>query len=1628
MNRLKLIPILFLFLILIFSTNVFSLTYRADVDNGTWSQYDLNLSSTFKQVETTGQTTYNRGFETTIGTLGNGTDSCAGGWCVTFAGDAGETAVSSNDFAQEGTYSLKMSHPAGTNFYTTSETEKVGDSNVTFYYRHGSADHLRVGYMDDTNTVTQVFDLAQTAGVWVKKTFKVPHGNYRITFYFDGGGAGGDFYVDDIRVLRNNTGTFRKTTVPQYCNSLESCSNTEFHLPALQSGNLYYAVEFVAGASCSYRLNKPLSQFGADGTGTFTADGTLTEGTSGMYYMPVNTSVLTNDYIDVNIEVYCIKAPSVKGFFISPRIYKYGNVENGSFETTVTKTGNGAGDGCSGNWCIVNSEANEYIQSTSSFSQDGINSLLMQYAGGSLATVYNETTYYGGTTVSFYVLDPSNSAHLYAGYVNDAEAFTQLLDIPQQPDWNYWVMTIPAGSYRVAFQNQVDANPQTFKVDNISSSGALQTSTMTPTNTLTSNYGLKGTSYSFYSTFVNEFSNSITDATCALIVDGVSTPMPYDAGNSRYSTTYTFTANGAYTIRNTCGQASYNDGNSTYTATITTPASQIITFTPIQNSSNYTLSDFSPVITINPTNNDDIIFKVINLGTTSNMTFNWQNSPKTANKQYSIYTSTDGTNWVFSDSLTFGSSATYNDPVQKTALATTDKYSFTDSLPNATPKYYKFIYNTLPLAWGVIANSADWVNTNQPTIYTDANNNAWDVFADSNYTPINSYTSKRFPDLTTADLNSGFELQFTAYASKNNTLKVGYVVDSTQTTFNISVTTTPQRFSIPIDPTSNEARLLIKSDGNNAQVYLTNYAIVPKAYFTGRLEVLNIDRSPLNSILISGTSNKYIREAIPFIIQTSAYDKDADLQRLTVQAMIGTVVIKTQDFLLTDATKKDKVFVWDELIEGFVDYDGNAVLPSGLRSVLIKATLYNTAGKSVSEQTATVKILQYPYFQSDITFDIYSLAGKVGENPSVRLNLNQKDPSQLIGTKIYIYDKNHSVANPNYSETVLNNVLGCTTFICSKDLVITDYVYEQATQYKLGVQLLLKTEYDSVQNPLTFKIFNQQVTYRAYDTARILQVFERTDHNYRNDERIQLVLQLRDVPYKDLSGDTTVYITVDTCANATGDPCAVGATKFYPKKFIYDQTTGYNYFFFDQLFYTDAGNLLYDQNFVRFQATIVDKYNAHNLADVPTATLADKCQSASYGTLFNNGWFNMNFWDNLISASQRALYGCGSLTDAIVVTGDAQEARLFIDADHNVVGGQNQSIACVKPDNENFQNTLEQDLICGVLWNKNEQPIDKFVFTIGNENSDYSKTKDSAQYLTFEIPAEQLIFSDSFMLQQGLNAEYSTDSIDTVGEVFFYGIDKLFSGVANSLTEIPEGVTKAGIITNFGFDVNWSNQLNPNYIKGIFFFKVKGLKVINQYDYIDQFPELEQTNPKYFREFANQKKIKLPIDKTLVNFYTNNLANWSVMGAQIDSMEVISPLVIYAKPSYVQTTIDTNKILVATILKFDLISDMLSNNQTTVQRLYLPLTFSYVVPKATGLAGLLNDILYGKDSFGNPAGLFTNPVGFGFKNWFWFLLGTIGILILSLIVRNFRTGGGGGFNLPVISPFLDGRNKYRKGR
>lgn len=1581
-----------LFTFAILPNPAFALTYRYNDNSGAWGQYTSGLTSSYYANDGT-FTTYDRGFE-----YGNTTDfvnGCNGEWCSSVSGDGANTQLlRSTDFARTGSYSLKIKENTNAsqtkNFIISPKTEFLGDANISLYYKKAGAGTITLsfGYFNQSNSFITLDSVVVAGAVadWTYFSAKTSNDvNYGIQVAVPIS-SDSTLYIDDIVITRNNTGTFRNSD-PQYCNSINSCSNITDYLPSNQLDDLYWVVDYVAGASCGWAING-------------SSQGLMIEGSGGMYYALVNHEVTSGAYDDLNLTATCSKIPFIdKSFFTSPKIMRYGLSENGSFEDSSSSFTNT----CVAGWCNTTT-ATSSTPINIRYNQNKLDGKYALYSAiNTNGATSNETymwslsEYYGGEDVYFHYKQALGTRDaIYFGYVNDANSFTALetLNNVAVGDWNEVLINLPVGSYRPAFRlsDGVSSNVGTY-IDLVSSSGEKEDSTLTTDNNLVNNFGLRGTTYLFTSDYQTTFDVDVANADCNLTIDGIDYAMVYSSANSRFEYSTAFTSDAVSSVTHTCESPTHDTKTETYSIEIISPASTILEIGDLVNIGSSTISDYSNDVNFSIIDKSKSIgWSIISQENDYLVQYNLLNNLLESN-QYYVYTSNNGTSWTFNDSLTYGS-GDYNSVLQKVRVNDDYSYVFDDTLISGNKKYYKLEYRGVAKYWQTIKNSSDWVHVNDPEIYTDLDGQQWDLFSDSNYSNISSYTSAQYPDLTSSDFNTGIEFQFTAYASRETTLVIGTTNgDGTGSAVGINIGVGKQRYSVPLDPSKNTARIQIYStETTSARVYITDYAFIPKSYFINRLELRDADNSSLGAISIGATSNQVIREGLPFKFVSSAYDINGNLETLRIEASLNGTIVKTYDFDLSEDASPSSYYSWNEIISGVIDLNGWYGNPSDLRNVYLTATLIDDAGNEVAEQSSTIKLLQYPFFADDITFNVLSTGNKVGDNPKFRIDLEQQDPDRFVGLRMFIYDANHSLTDPNYTDVIFSDELNCG-FFCTKELLIKEWVWEQETTYSVDFMILVNTETENYNNDLLYKKFSFRPSYRVLETARIFQVYERTDFTYRNDEKIPLVLQLRDLPYRDLSQDYSVYLKARVCDADTGGTCdSFISHNFNPTKFIYDEKTGYNYFYFNTLFYDSSGDLIQDGNYLEIRAIMTERSGSHEASTLPT--LASKCASASYGASFLNGWFGMNATD-VYNATTRLLFGCTTPASPVVEVDDAEMIRLLIDEDHNVVGGQNQSLVCLNADNNNnYVNNLEQDIFCMLLFKRSQQSIDSFTTYIGNENSDYSENSVTGQYLKFEIPADYIIFNDPVLLQSTLNSEYATDSIDTLGELAFYGFDGIFSGIANPLTDVVNGVgTATGLITNYNFDLNWDKTLDPAYVDGIFFFKISGIKVLNQYDYLKQFPVLETQNPKYFTKWANQNSVTLPEQKTTIEVFSSEMES-------IIKEKIPSNIVIFKAPNTTtKTNVDadgnvTN--IVATRLKFNIIEDMLSNNESAMSRIFLPLTLSYIVPDLTNpFIALLN-----------VGGEFlSNPLGSGLKYWFWFVLIIALVLVISVVYKNFKGGG-----------------------
>lgn len=1144
-------------------------------------------------------------------------------------------------------------------------------------------------------------------------------------------------------------------------------------------------------------------------------------------------------------------------------------------------------------------------------------------------------------------------------------------------------------------------------------------------NSSTENYSYKNTNILFSSQYLDDLNEPIIDANCSIIADGVSYPITFNSNTNNYEKTLNFNTLGTKQIIHNCSKTNYVSQQDYYNLIIDIPLSDKININPIENISNVDIETQEVFFDLG-SESSDLIFSINSDSTISNLPFYFYNSRKEVGKNYFVYASDDGVTWAFDDTITFDNvSADLDKPVQKIWETDEYKYKFYLDVIGGETKYYKLVYQDVGKYWETIKNSVDWVHYNEPSISTIDTKN-WDVFSVSELSQLRSQLKLPFSQLLSGDFVRGVHVQFTAYATAEIDLNVQLFGGSEGVGSDVfTITTTPTRFSVLLNPQYSEEDVLrlITTGDDSAVIYITDYHLIPSSYFVDGMTLKNKDGTGLNAIMIKDVGSKeYLREGEPFRISTSVYDREGDLKRLEIRtfADVGSdVLIGITSFDISDATKRGAYFEWNVLVNGIIDLNGNYVNPQGLRDVFVHARLYNNADEQVAQISRTVSLLQYPYFSNDLILQIDALNNKYGENPKFFIDFKNAVPSAFLGLRFVFYEAGN-FDNPAYEKIVYASELNCSSLLaCKKELLFNDYVYNPVDAIDfVGVEFLVNTEYSLSDEqassfgrfqPLTFFRENLQLGYRQLDTARVLQVYERQDNIYRADEKIALVLQVRDVPYKDLTNTLYVEMMFNVCDAETGGNCVIHDVNYLPQSTRHDETTGYTYFYFNDYVLDSSGNLLQDGNYLE-PIVIIDDLSGAYSGSVWLTTHANKCQSASYGTLFNNFSFNMNFIMEKFEADYRALYGCnGNETDAIVEYGSDQAQRLEIDTDHVTTGGQNHSILCVNTSSQNKVSNLDTAMYCMVLYKQSDEQINSFRFYIANEFSDFSRTNNlEKQYIEIEIPAEKIIFEDMVVMAKTLEAEFQVDTIDTIGELAQAGFDKLFSGLANPFTDmVTWAYAPTGVFTNIGFDFNWNNTFNPNFLNSVFWIKVEGLKVTNQQDYIFQYPELNDLDASYFRRWVNQEKVLISKPK--------NAKIW-ILGQDFKPILFYEPentLIINSVSSdFVQSPDENNApVYRPTTLRFNFISDMISDNFTQNERLFIPIWFTYLVPpKPFNPVEWITDVLFGENNQGVNVGLVSNPTGFLVHNWFWFILLIMGILTTSLIFKNFK-GGGGNVNI-----------------
>ena len=1020
-----------------------------------------------------------------------------------------------------------------------------------------------------------------------------------------------------------------------------------------------------------------------------------------------------------------------------------------------------------------------------------------------------------------------------------------------------------------------------------------------------------------------------------------------------------------------------------------------------------------------PTNeNNDVEIKIINSTTSKNIGYRIVNSKNTG-KQYKIYTSADGSTWDMQDTLTFGT--TNYDSIQKIWQQTTLKYhySFSETLISDQTQYYKFEYYSPAYHWFTV-NDSYWDIQSVPD-QTDYNGLSTDVYGLSTKTDMTNFlTQPKFPAMTSDLSNKNFVFQFTA---KGNTAFSGEFVAGTVINKETAPTTALgflNRYrTTTITGIENGYLKMASSATTPRDLFIQNYVVTERGYFTRPLTLTSSDGSQL-PILIgdNNTQSKYIIEGKDFMIHSQYNDPNGDIDRYEVTAYFTSVASGNKLKKWTFSADQNGLVPIREKVGGLVDLTPNA----DDLTVIITVRLIDSSANYYEIQTDKVILRQFPNTPTDLTFNVSQFSRKIGEYPKGRITIQTIAPENIIGVNLRFQDMTLDNNNADFNKVFYKDVdFTCNTFDCSFDYELDDYIFSTTGDFTLHSWVLVTTEEQDLIKPyneLLHDFLSFPVNWIAFNTARIFQTIERSDHTYRNDEVIPLVVQLMDstgLP-RTLQGRINVELQLEECDGNVDRSCRTIDLNYSPDSTLFDESTGYTYYHFRQLFVEEDYTRLSDGNYFRVKAFISDPTNTHEILYTPV--LADKCRPAKYNlAVWFENMFNMNFFE----------VGCTEYTDEIVALPDnnSHEAYLLIDADHSVTAPTQFWWMCSSPDQNNlYVDVLAQDVVCFVWYLLGESPIDQFNFYLTNNNSDLVVTdNDLKQYIEMSVPYEYVYFNDLFLLKETLKQEFTTDwtaeNPPTVAEAITYMLQHHLGALTPSINVAGDFLTASGLIGNIGFemgavesgnaiDFNFATPLDPRTVSGFLTYKISGINVINKKDYETKYPEIKNLSASKFTQWADMAGVRLKSDPITIDVFVSD--HVKIMSYESNAKLIIDEI---AEPNPINiANADANSDIKfeskPTKITFHAISDMIYNNGLTFKRRYLILPYTLVLTEET-MCGWFGINCWGDDSSGSVVALIQEgDLSFFAVNAFglFILLGSV--LIFSVIYRNFRRRSVGG--------------------
>lgn len=1046
-------------------------------------------------------------------------------------------------------------------------------------------------------------------------------------------------------------------------------------------------------------------------------------------------------------------------------------------------------------------------------------------------------------------------------------------------------------------------------------------------------------------------------------------------------------------------------------------------FTGISNiDSNYTLSGNFIVLPSEETQN--LIFSIENLtGSAKQYGMVIKNSDNSGN-EYVIYSASESDYeagiWNYDDSLTWtpftltvGATTRYL-PIQKVWSVAEQLYDYNSwegGLTALTKKYYKWVY-IKPVFHYSTTNSPDWDNTLPPST-SDYNGLAMDIYSPSPYSQMTTTFLKKLP-LALDSSSSPFPMEFKVTARTDTVIN-----DMNFRTLKDYVNQLNPLTNLNYPITSNwityaygaqfEGYIQMKTSVTTAAIaYMQNYSFVPRGYFSKPISISQVSGAELPAYLIGEDTWKYVNEGGSVRINSEYYDPLGEIDRVEIRAYLEYVndanLVKKWIFDAPSASSEPITIA--SVVNNITDLTKNA--PDRDLYFSIRLVDYNSEYYEI--QSTVVKLRQFPKTTADFSLNLSDIGNlQVGKSPLADVIIYTESPETLRGVKLYIHDYNHALNldenNADFNKIYWKDVdFTCAGFVCDFRWDLSnEYIWGSEGLWLVTASALLTTEAENVKSSLTAKTKAVNVYYKSYETLRVFQTIERSDKIYNDVEQKQFVLQLRDSGTPNcLKYDLSVYLTLARCNSNVGgtDDCTDIDLNYYPQSYYCEEYstvgTGYNYYFWRDVFREADGGYLHDDNTYQIKAHVIDLSHSHSATEV--ALLADKCADKDencqktieiLGVPFD--YTDMNcFASNQLSSLNHYSFGCQKTTSAKVTTTDnnSEEKRILIKLNHPVTAPSLEAWGCFNSDQNNmYQNQLEQDISCLAFYKVGEASIDRFDFYMGNPNSDFTKRPEDRQYLKINIPYEYIALNDMTLMWQSLKKDFSSDQLDTVGEVGLHFFNRfVYNPVANnpSVHSITDLITGNTFRLNLGYDYNFDKAFDPRYLSGIIIFRLKGIHVLNMRDYVETYPDLNRINPKDFRQYMNYMARPLTIQKTDVYLQ----AGLTTLSPQ----QIESPLVINQDYTTQTLKIENQDIngmttysTLPTILQFYLITDLVYDHETAAIRRYVEFFITATLTQVNWITDIQSWFI---------------------GNWFWVLAVMVAALFIAMIYSKFAGGGG----------------------